>query len=85
MKTLVYIKLYILNEWFSVLVNSGASNSYVPAAIVKVLNVPICDCKSSSVKLPNGTELAAKQYVRLRVGYKGRTPTEFVKFYVLPI
>ena len=43
------------------------------------------DCAVSSVKLPNGTELTASQFVRLKCSFEGKPRHEIIKFYVLPI
>jgi hypothetical protein len=48
-----------------VLVDSGASHSFIPASLVRVLRLHVCDCESNDVMLPNGTRLRAKSYVRV--------------------
>ena len=57
----------------------------MPIHIARVLNLPVVDCSSSEVKLPNGNVLSASQYVRVKCTYELTNKSEIIKMYLLPI
>jgi Retroviral aspartyl protease len=68
-----------------VLVDSGASHSFVPASVVHVFQFPVCESKDSAVTLPNGAKLMSAQTCKLQIEYIPTKFTESIKFYVLPM
>mgnify|MGYP006376667395 CR=1 FL=1 len=52
---MIYIKCIIDGNGYDVMVDSGASHSYVPLSIVRANAWPVSDVISSKVRLPNGT------------------------------
>ena len=57
----------------------------MPINLARVLNLPVIDCQSSDVKLPNGNILSASQYVRVKCTYELTNKSEVIKLYLLPI
>ena len=82
---LLYLRALVQQSVFDFLVDLGASHSYIPSSFVQALGLDVVDCIASDVKLPNGSVMTAKQYVRLKVTYAPSKFKEVIKFYILPI
>ena len=66
---MIYIKCIIDGNGYDVMVDSGASHSYVPMSLVKANSWSIVDVSPSEVKLPNGSVMQASLVVKLNVKY----------------
>ena len=66
---MIYIKCIIDGNGYDVMVDSGASYSYVPMSLVKANSWSIVDVSPSEVKLPNGSVMQASSVVKLNVKY----------------
>lgn len=66
---MIYIKCIIDGNGYDVMVDSGASHSYVPMSLVKANSWSIVDVSPSEVKLPNGSVMQALSVVKLNVKY----------------
>ena len=66
---MIYIKYIIDGNGYDVMVDSGASHSYVPMSLVKANSWSIVDVSPSEVKLPNGSVMQASSVVKLNAKY----------------
>ena len=66
---MVYIKCIIDGNGYGIMVDSGASHSYVLMLLVKANSWSIVDVSPSEVKLPNGSVMQASLVVKLNVKY----------------
>ena len=75
----------INNNNYDILIDTGASHSYIPSSIVKANCWNVKTVSKSTVTLPDGTQLDTCTAVKLKVEYTPTRLFEDVKFYVLPI
>ena len=66
---MIYIKCIIDGNGYDVMVDSGASHSYVPMSLVKANSWSIVDVSPSEVKLLNGSVMQALTVVKLNIKY----------------
>lgn len=59
---MMYIEVGIAGESFQVLLDSGASHSFISNKLVKAIPLPVRELAAKSVRLPNGSVLRSAKY-----------------------
>ena len=70
--SMIYITIKIWGYEFNMLLDSGASHSFVSETVAKALPLPVKDEPSQSVQLPDGRNLTANRYALERMEIAGR-------------
>ena len=68
------------NVKYDLLVDTGASHSFVSESLVKANNWVVSESAMSNVKLPNGDVMTSNLVVRLKVYYDDSRLFEVIKF-----
>jgi predicted aspartyl protease len=84
MNDVMYVPIEFNGETIEVLVDSGASHSFIAKSLVQALALPVREEAGKKVKLANGAILDTNLYVRVNIVIKGKVFSN-IKFNVLEV